>query len=127
VCGSTPFEGGKLFRTIITGATKLQDQGSPHERTFHHGYDDPLAPGAESGYAAYLRAQGYHSDDPWNDFVISGEDSLGRVQSGWRMRNVHLPARVREAHSETAYMTDQAIQYMQRMGGEPWPRFQPAH
>ncbi len=36
------------------------------------------------------------------------------------MRHVHLPARVREEHSETAYMTDQAIAYTRRMGGQPW-------
>jgi arylsulfatase A-like enzyme len=83
-------------------------------------YDGHHAPGTESGYAAYLRAQGYDSADPWTDFVISGQDAEGRVHSGWHMRNVHLPARVKEAHSETAYMTDQAIGYMRRMGGQPW-------
>ena len=45
---------------------------------------------------------------------------LGGTASGWHMRNVHLPARVRADHSETAYMTDQAITYMRRMGDEPW-------
>ncbi|MEO6409022.1 MAG: sulfatase-like hydrolase/transferase, partial [Burkholderiaceae bacterium] len=34
--------------------------------------------------------------------------------------NVHLPARVREAHSETAYMTDQALDFMKVEGDEPW-------
>ena len=83
-------------------------------------YDGHHAPGTESGYPAFLRAHGYDSADPWTDYVISGLDGDGRVQSGWHMRNVHLPARVREAHSETAYMTDQAIAYMQRMGSRPW-------
>jgi arylsulfatase A-like enzyme len=36
------------------------------------------------------------------------------------MRNVHLPARVREAHSETAYMTDQAMAFMRAQGAQPW-------
>ena len=40
--------------------------------------------------------------------------------SGWHMRNVHLPARVREAHSETAYTTDQAIAFMRGQGSRPW-------
>jgi arylsulfatase A-like enzyme len=83
-------------------------------------YDGHHAPGAESGYPAFLRANGYDSADPWSDYVISGLDSQGRTHSGWQMRNVHLPARVREEHSETAYMTDRAIAYMQRMGGQPW-------
>jgi arylsulfatase A-like enzyme len=83
-------------------------------------YDGHHAPGGESGYPGFLRSQGYDSADPWTDYVISGVDAEGRVQSGWHMRNVHLPARVREAHSETAFMTDQALGFMQRMGETPW-------
>ena len=33
---------------------------------------------------------------------------------------MHLPARVRDEHSETAYMTDRAIEYIDRMGSRPW-------
>jgi arylsulfatase A-like enzyme len=83
-------------------------------------YDGHHPPGVESGYAGYLRQQGYDSADPWSDFVISGVDAHGEVRSGWHMRNVHLPARVRAEHSETAFMTDQAITYMRRMGDQPW-------
>ncbi|MDE2095223.1 MAG: sulfatase-like hydrolase/transferase, partial [Burkholderiales bacterium] len=83
-------------------------------------YDGHHAPGGESGYPAFLRANGYVGDDPWTDFVISGMDAEGRVVSGWHMRNVHLPARVREEHSETAYMTDQAISFMSRVRDDPW-------
>ena len=36
------------------------------------------------------------------------------------MRNVRLPARVKEEHSETAYMTDQAIRFIERQGEQPW-------
>src|SRR5215212_7061335 len=56
----------------------------------------------------YLRQQGYNSDDPWSDYVISADGPDGPV-SGWQMRNVHLPARVAEEHSETAYMTREAM------------------
>ncbi|MCP5284732.1 MAG: sulfatase-like hydrolase/transferase [Burkholderiaceae bacterium] len=83
-------------------------------------YDGHHTPGDESGYPAYLRAQGYVSADPWTDFVIAAEDANGQVVSGWHMRHCHLPARVQEPHSETAYMTDQAIGFVQRMGHEPW-------
>jgi arylsulfatase A-like enzyme len=83
-------------------------------------YDGHHTPGRESGYPAFLRRHGYDGSDPWSDHVISGVDGNGRVVSGWHMRNVHLPARVKEEHSETAYMTDQAIAYIERMGGQPW-------
>ena len=64
-------------------------------------YDGHAPPGPESGYPDYLRAHGYASDDPWSDYVIAADDRA-RVVSGWQMRNVHLPSRVAEAHSETA-------------------------
>ena len=74
---------------------------------------------AQSGYPAFLRRHGYDSADPWTDYVIAGVDASGQVVSGWNMRNVHLPSRVAEAHSETAYMTDQALDFMKRRGGQP--------
>jgi arylsulfatase A-like enzyme len=83
-------------------------------------YDGHHAPGAESGYPAYLRAHGYGGDDPWSEHVIAAIDADGEVVSGWHMRHVHLPARVKEEHSETAYMTDQAIAFMRHVGARPW-------
>ncbi len=83
-------------------------------------YDGHHVPGEESGYPAFLRSHGYRGADPWTDYVIATVDAEGRIASGWHMRNVHLPARVREEHSETAFMTDQAIAYVERMGRRPW-------
>jgi arylsulfatase A-like enzyme len=83
-------------------------------------YDGHHPPGDESGYPAFLRAMGYASADPWTDYVIAGIDADGEVKSGWQMRHCHLPARVKEEHSETAYMTDQAIGFVHRMGSRPW-------
>jgi len=83
-------------------------------------YDGHHEPGAESGYPAFLRRHGYDSPDPWTDYVIAGVDASGQVVSGWNMRNVHLPARVAEPHSETAYMTDQALAFMRQRGSQPW-------
>ena len=82
-------------------------------------YDGHHPPGIESGYADYLRAHGYASADPWSDYVIAAEDD-GRVVSGWQMRNVHLPARVAEEHSETAYITDRALDWIRAQGDTPW-------
>ncbi|MET0202688.1 MAG: sulfatase-like hydrolase/transferase, partial [Casimicrobiaceae bacterium] len=82
-------------------------------------YDGHLPPGPESGYANYLRGRGYASADPWTDYVIAMEDG-DTVVSGWHMRNVHLPARVREEDSETAYMTDRALAWIAEQGEAPW-------
>ncbi|TAL91549.1 MAG: DUF4976 domain-containing protein [Candidimonas sp.] len=83
-------------------------------------YDGHHEPGEESGYPAYLRRHGYLSGDPWTDFVISARDHAGKVVSGWHMRNACFPALVEEKHSETAYMTDQALGFMRKMGDQPW-------
>lgn len=74
----------------------------------------------DSAYAHWLRARGYDSRDPWTDYVIAAVGPDGTPRSGWKMRNAGLPARVREEHSETAYTTDMAIDFMARQGDAPW-------
>lgn len=83
-------------------------------------YDGHVEPGKESGYADYLRAHGYVSEHPWNDFVTSALDEQGNLVSGHRLRNIHLPARIAKEHSETAYITDTAIDFIRARGDEPW-------
>lgn len=83
-------------------------------------YDGHAPPGDESGYADYLRRCGYPGNDPWSDFVVTGLDEHGAKASGWLLRNAHLPALVREEHSETAYMTDRAIEFIESQGDESW-------
>ena len=83
-------------------------------------YDGHAPPGAESGYADYLRSNGYEGADPWSEHVVSAIDAEGQQVSGWHSRNAHLPARVRDEHSETAYMTDRAIDFMRAKGDQPW-------
>lgn len=112
----------------IAGLSRLQLEGDSELATLlQRGgfveidrYDGHHPPGKESGYADYLRAHGYHSPDPWSDFVIAGIGPDGQVRSGWNMRHVHLPARVQERHSETAYTTDQAIRFISAQGSRPW-------
>lgn len=83
-------------------------------------YDGHSPPGNESGYAAYLREQGYNCDDPWSDYVIAADGPDGEKLSGWHMRNARRPARVAEEHSETAYMTREAMRFIAEMGEKPW-------
>ncbi|MBM3554429.1 MAG: alkaline phosphatase family protein [Alphaproteobacteria bacterium] len=82
-------------------------------------YDGHSPPGEESGYPAYLRAHGFAGADPWNEWVVSVDTPEG-PKSGWNMRHVRHPARIPEAHSETAYMTDRAIRFVEEQGDTPW-------
>lgn len=83
-------------------------------------YDGHHEPGEESGYPAYLRSKGYISKDPWTDFVISAINEKKEKVSGWYMRNAKYPAAVKEEHSETAYMTNQALKYISKKRDNPW-------
>ena len=78
----------------------------------------PLSVGAWT-MGDYLRARGYNSENPWEDFANSVEGPNGEVLSGWYMRHAHLPARVAEEDSETAYMTNHAMEYIRTAGDHP--------
>ena len=75
----------------------------------------------DSQYAEFLKSNGYRSENPWQDFVNSGEDKDRNIRPGWRMRNCVYPARVSEQHSETAYTTSRAIDFLEQQEGDrPW-------
>ncbi len=101
----------------------------PYER------DDGLHPQGPQGnygethgiapYQKYLRDLGYESENPWGDFANAGlananEEEAGEVLSGWFLKNSRIPARVKEEHSETPYMTRRAMEFIEDAGDEPW-------
>jgi len=93
----------------------------PYER------DDGLHPngrlrlrGGKLRYNDWLREHGYPGDNPWNDYANAAEGPDGEVLSGWALRNSNLPARVKEEHSETAYMTMRAKDFIRETGDTPW-------
>jgi arylsulfatase A-like enzyme len=99
-----------------SGQGALLARGSFVEALRHDGHH--AEPAAD--YAQWLRANGYAGADPWTDYVIAVTDGDGSVQSGWNMRHCRWPARVAEPHSETAYATDRAIEYIRAQGDAPW-------
>lgn len=88
--------------------------------------DDGLHPDSHrqqwSAYDDYLVSLGYKSDNPWEDFANSGVDPDGELMSAWLLKNSRLPANVPEEHSETAYMTNRAMDFMSEamQGDKPW-------
>ncbi len=89
----------------------------PYER------DDGLWPDQPSSndlaYNRYLRAHGYLGDNPWHTAANAG-GSAETPLSGWLMRNAREPARVSDEHSETAYMTNRAMDFMGEAKDKPW-------
>jgi arylsulfatase A-like enzyme len=90
----------------------------PYER------DDGIWPGAtvpdDNRYAQHLRDAGFAGSNPWHDWANSARDESGRVLSGWSMRWAHLPAALPAEHSETAYTTARAIEFIAACGEDPW-------
>ena len=88
--------------------------------------DDGLHPDSPrqqwSAYDDYLVAHGYESDNPWEDFANSGIDDDGELLSAWLLKHSRLAANVPEEHSETAYMTNRAMAFMEdaMQDGRPW-------
>jgi len=90
----------------------------PYER------DDGLHPDSprsfDLAYNRYLREQGYDEPNPWHSAANSAKGRGAKSLSGWFMRNSAKPARVAEEHSETAYMTNRAMEFMREAGDMPW-------
>ena len=87
-----------------------RDDGEHPDRNFN----------PDLAYNRWLRARGYDSANPWNDFANSGQAPDGSILSGWSLRNAGAAARVAKEHSETPYMTDRAIAFMEQAGDSPW-------
>jgi arylsulfatase A-like enzyme len=92
----------------------------PYER------DDGLHPDNQAkhnktlSYNQWLNKLGYEGENPWDLWANSAEGENGEILSGWKLRNSNKPSRIAEEHSETAYMTNKAIEYIEDSGDRPW-------
>lgn len=79
-------------------------------------YDEKRSP-----YNEWLKGQGYGGTNPWHDNANSGIDTAGNIASGWLMQNAREEANIREQDSETAWLTDRAIEFIDsRADQAPW-------
>lgn len=92
----------------------------PYERDDGLHPDGPYSP--DPAYDAYLRAQGFNAENPWEHWANSGQAPDGSLQNGWLYSHADKPARVPDEHSETPYMTRRAIDFMReaKADGRPW-------
>ncbi|MEO0917071.1 MAG: sulfatase-like hydrolase/transferase [Pseudomonadota bacterium] len=77
-------------------------------------YDEKRSP-----YNEYLKSLGYASENPWADFANAGVDAAGELASGWMTQHADEPANIDEHHSETPWLTRQAIDFIDQASG-PW-------
>lgn len=71
-------------------------------------------------YNRWLNAHGYPGRNPWQTHANSAVDEHGNVVDGWLWRNSVYPANIAAEHSETAYMTTRAIEFMEQAGDQLW-------
>ena len=100
-----------------TKAQCLRNNGFLPYEVFAGLYPDPILPD-DLGYSAYLRQQGFAGDNPWEAWANSAISDEGKIVSGWQMRNARFAARIPEAHSETAFVTNRAIQFIEGVSAE---------
>ncbi len=86
--------------------------------------DDGLHPNDERSknttYNQYLRSLGYEGDNPWHTHANSVLDEDGNFLSGWFNQAAKYPANIKEEHSETAYTTNRAMEFIEEAGKTPW-------
>jgi len=78
-------------------------------------YDERRSP-----YNEYLKSKDYPSDNPWATHANAGvEEEDGSIASGWMFDNANKPANIREEDSETPWLTQRAIDFIDQADG-PW-------
>jgi len=71
-----------------------------------------------SPYNEYLKSLGYGGENPWADFANAGVEG-DNLASGWFLANADKPANIAEEHSETPWLTGQAIDFIDQ-ATDPW-------
>lgn len=71
-----------------------------------------------SPYNEYLKSLGYGGQNQWADFANAAVEG-DTLASGWFMANADKPANIAEEHSETPWLTSQAIDFIDQAQG-PW-------
>ena len=72
----------------------------------------PLGRGPRPAYDSYLRNLGYQAENPWEAWANSAEGPDSELLNGWLLSHGDKAARIPEEHSETAYTTRRAMQFI---------------
>ena len=74
--------------------------------------------GRVSPYNEWLKQKGYPGDNPWAHYANSGIVD-GQIAPAWLMEHSDKQANIREEDSETPWLTDRALEFMEQQDG-PW-------
>ena len=110
----------RLGLTQNTDIDLIVSEGNiePWERD--DGIHPPKVDKRNLAYNKWLAKLGYDGDNPWDTWANAGEGLNGEILSGWELKNSIYPARIKEEHSETPYITDRGLEFMKECGDKPW-------
>ena len=91
-------------------AQERHDNGFTPFEQYYGLYPEPILKEG-LGYNNYLESKGYKMHNPWENAANTATKS-GIQYSGWEMRNAHLASDIDAQHSETAFLTDRAMEYI---------------
>ncbi|MFO7635345.1 MAG: alkaline phosphatase family protein [Caldilinea sp.] len=122
LCGKSHHVPDVVFRERHGDALPLmRDAGfEPWEVNEFWGNRQPWGEDDANHWMENLRAKGYELpfDCPMlAAFLVDTPD--GR-KNGWRFENTRYPTVIQQQDSDTAYMTDRAIEFMEQSGDGPW-------
>ncbi len=110
----------RLGIDMSSDLAKAANSGGFEPYEHHEGlYPDPILP-KKQGYVDYLRQLGYDADNPWDQCANSGIDESGNLHSGWHLSSSKYPAAIKEEHSETAFTTQRAMDFISEAADQPW-------
>ena len=89
----------------------VRDDGTNHSDYPHRHAED---------YDQYLRDRGMDGNNPWEEWANTAVGPDGELLSGWVLENTPHAARVPKEHSETAWLTTRAIDFIEAHGDQPW-------
>ncbi|MFT5530579.1 MAG: arylsulfatase A-like enzyme [Candidatus Poriferisodalaceae bacterium] len=90
----------------------------PEER--HDGLYPDIPRFKDLPYNQFLRDNGFEGDNPWHTAANSVLDDDEKLLSGWLLRSSGYPTIVPDELSETAFMTNRAIEFMSKAGDDQW-------
>jgi choline-sulfatase len=109
------------YRAALIGRTHFTPITESYGFEYYMYYDGLPAKDAYSPYIEYLRKSGYSEEDIkfryWPKELIP---EPGQEAYPEDFREAFYPSRIAEEHSDTAYMTNEAIRFMKEMGDKPW-------
>lgn len=109
------------YRAALVGRTHFTPITEQYGFEYFSYYDGLPVKDGYSAYPAYLKSCGYSEDDiryrywPKELEVIPGQEAYPED-----FREAYYPSRIAEAHSDTAYLTNEAIRFIRETGDKPW-------